>query len=210
MSYTSSPGTPDLNTFFTLTCEALGGPASPYTIGFFEEWAQGENTNARNNPLADEQDRLHTPGAVQDTPGTKAWSYPDMQSGAANTAAELSAIAPTIVAAVRADNLQTQVDSAALADIALEIQTWGTNDFANTLLETYAQAHPLEQAGQGVNTLAGAIVGALGQAILAVLKKIGDGFNALLHASATGIGHWAKGEIIALAVAGIVLYVLTQ
>jgi hypothetical protein len=213
----SSPGTPDLVAFFTAVCSYLGVPtgADQFNLAFFLIWAGYENTAAAYNPLADEQDRLHTPGAVQNTPGTKAWSYPDLQSGAANTAAEMQAITPTLISFMAADNVRAVAGDTAVIN---EINTWGTHGFANLIatpgpflqkLASEATSSDLfKSPGDAIASLPGAIVGALGQGILYVLTQLGHGIAGAARGWTKDLGSWARTQVLALAVAGVVLYVL--
>lgn len=220
----SSPGTADLETFFGIMLSDLSVASEFHAdeVSFFVAWQHYENTPAKNNPLADEQDRLNTAGAVRGIPGApNVWNYPSPETGAANTAAELEAIAPTLVTYLRVDDMvHAQTDPKVWA----EIRTWGTTGFADALQNEAQNSVIGTGPGQvpasdgpiltvpdiaaGVRAGLLGILPAVGGAILAALSHIGDGFQGLLSGATKDAGAFLKAQAVALAVAGIVLYVL--
>ncbi len=98
---------------------------SAETLAFFNTWARGEGTTARNNPLADTND---APGA---TPFNDAGvrDYPSVEVAIEAYAGTFRTV-PEYQPIIDAVNSNGPYDTGAVADA---IDTWGTHDFATIL-----------------------------------------------------------------------------
>lgn len=158
--------------FYAQVLADLGAPATANNVSILQQWDQWEGTIAKWNPLASEQNRQ--PGSVESTgiPGAPSvQNYKSLQYGANETALELQAIAPDVVAALQRN--------APIADwenknIIAQINHWGTHGFANFLSggpkPGSVQASPADNAGTqtGSGTLGGGSGGA------SPCKSLGD------------------------------------
>lgn len=137
-----TPGNRVPDSFWAQVLIDIGAPVNATNIASLRKWASTENTTATWNPLGDTTNRLHAPSTIFNSAGVK--NYQSSAAGAAATAAEMQAIAGTVVGSLR-QSVPWQQWTKTQAD---QIAHWGSHGFANDILGI----HPAQAAGTGSNT----------------------------------------------------------
>lgn len=118
------------DSFWAQVLTDLNAPVTPTNIASLKKWSTFENTIAAWNPLASEQNIIPNSVASTGIPGAPAvQNYNSQSAGAAETAAEMQRITPSVVTALQGNQSWTSWGPTQAAQIA----HWGTHGFANLI-----------------------------------------------------------------------------